>query len=125
MGHSFGGSVAVEIARQNNHFSAGINLDGWLAMKTTAISIPFLFLMNDSFFPPGKEEGMQEIQGTCKNSGASCAVEIIPGAGHDSFSDFGFLKWPFNTLGDPGRGDAYEIFKNINEKIFNFLGNKK
>ena len=78
--------------------------------------------MNDSSFPPGKEEGMQEIQQTCKNSGASCIVEIVPGAGHNSFGDFAFCKWPFNTLlDDPGRGDPYEVFKNINKKILNFF----
>ncbi len=122
MGHSFGGSAAVEVARQDKHFVVGINLDGWLQMKTTnAIPIPFLFLMNNSLFPPGKEEGMEEIQKTCAVSGNHCAVHIIPGAGHNSFSDFAFYKWPFNKLGDPGVVNSYMLLKDISNKIRLFL----
>lgn len=122
MGNSLGGSAAVEVARHDRHFTVGINLDGWLQMKTTnAIPIPFLFLMNDSLFPPGKDEGMEEIQKTCAASGDHCTVHIIPGSGHNSFADFAFYKWPFSKLGDPGKGDPYRVLKDISNKIWDFL----
>jgi dienelactone hydrolase len=124
MGHSFGGSTAVEIARNDHRFTAGVNLDGWLKMQSTdKIEIPFLFLLNDSLFPVGRQDGTQEINETCQAS-TTCTAYSIPNAGHSSFYDLAFLKWPFNQGElDRGKGDPYIIFENIKKAVKSHIQN--
>lgn len=141
MGHSFGGAVALAAARQDKRCTAAINLDGSLTFDPHGeqpIEKPVLNLLSDY-------ERESFLSQRLKNVDTSKAeylaykyssffklrkkihdpvyTMVIKKSGHDSFSDYIFLKYPLAKIFhiDSGEADCYKIFYKINTISVQFL----
>ena len=140
MGHSFNGVVALSACRKDNRCKAVINLDGSLSFDKHAdqpIEKPVLMLLQDyereSFLAKRlkgltttKEEYLKykysSLKQLCKSPKDPVYTILIKNAGHDSFSDLLFLKWPLATLANIDIGqEPYKIFSTINNYVIDFL----
>lgn len=141
MGHSFYGVAALNACRQDKRCKAAINLDGSLSFDPNPdqpISKPVLMLLQDyereSFLAKRlknekttKEEYLNykysSVLQLCKSPNDPVYAILIKNAGHDSFSDSLFFKYPLASLWgfDIGEDDPYKLFRIINKYIVSFL----
>ena len=116
-GHSFGGSVSAELAREDPRVLSAIILDGVLTgpVATTGLDKPLFRIMAETaFLPPGSENspiqstrvhaqmgllGENALAATFKKFGGYQV--IIRGIDHENFSDKGFFS-PFHSLSGIG-----------------------
>lgn len=138
MGHSAGGTAAIELCRIDQRCKAAIDLDGWYdqAIGNEAITQPLLLvfgsksvevseptadylkrkeLTKKQYFDQQQkiEEHKKEL---CKHS--NCSMVILPGVEHEDFGDFIFLKWPLRPWYDV---NSYATIKRVNELISTFF----
>lgn len=98
IGHSHGGSVAIELVKQDPRVKTGIDMDGWTYTVNTTepLTKPFLVMtaIHDFTKPlTGGSAGFDIFMKNMQNQQKD-ALAIIPKADHDSFSDMIQLKWP-------------------------------
>lgn len=89
VGHSFGGSVAAELARTDTRIKAGINMDGALRGEHAqdVFDVPFMFLMANN-----KHGGpLEDNYALFKQLAKDAYFIMIDKTGHDSFCDTGLL----------------------------------
>ncbi len=138
MGHSAGGTAALEFCRSNKQCKAVIDLDGWYdqIIKPEPIGTPTLLLFAEKsreISEPTEEylkrkqltkeqyytrerEIDKHIKQLCK--APNCSLVFIPGATHDSFGDGILFKWPFRGWQEP---ESYALLTNINSRIIHFF----
>ena len=138
MGHSAGGTVAIELCRIDHRIKACIDLDGWYdhVIGNTPIKQPLLLmfgsktvevteptaeylkrkqLSRDEYY--AREEKIAEYRRALCN-GLDCEMITIAGAKHGDFSDEVFLKWPLREWSAP---DAYWVIQTINNHCLQFF----
>ncbi len=138
MGHSAGGTAAIEFCRIDNRCKAAANLDGWydhvigheplkqplllmFGSKSIEVAEPTLDylkrkeLTREQYYERERKitEHKEEL---CKES--QCSTIIIPGASHEDFSDLVLLKWPLRSWNEP---NGYTIMASINKSILKFF----
>jgi dienelactone hydrolase len=96
MGHSFGGTTTLELAKQNiPGVVAAINLDGaWLSYQadSSALNVPLLALLSTQNQLQGQDLGLHGTfdQMLQTNSSAAYLIEIA-GTAHMNFTDLNFV----------------------------------
>lgn len=101
VGFSFGGTTALEAARQDRRIRAVVNLDGYVFTEPSHIEVPVLTLTSDFLAPrlrrPGKPHPRQAPDWPYNAQGFARSLEMADGGGasltisgtlHDSFSDW-------------------------------------
>lgn len=138
MGHSAGGTAAIEFCRSDKRCKAAIDLDGWYdhvigqeplhkpllvmfgskSLEVTEPTAEYLKrkeLTRDEYYE--REKKINEHRNKlCAES--MCSFLVIPGATHNDFNDEVFMKWPLHSWDST---DAYKITSTINEHIIEFL----
>ena len=124
VGHSFGGSTAIQALRFIPAIKAAINLDGVLAGREAydVLKKPALMILASN----GHEKLNQEIKELMHKSDQDGHVIVINGAIHDSFSDRGLVLAPSWTLSwvnwwQGEREDPEKIFENTINAALSFL----
>lgn len=138
MGHSAGGSAAIEFCRVDSRCKVAIDLDGWYdhIIDHRPSDKPLLLLFGSQSVevsePTAAYLARKEItreqyyarehaiaghkQELC--SGLNCSMIVVPNAEHNDFSDEILLKWPL-------RGwhavESYATLAFINNHILHFL----
>ncbi|MCB9493765.1 MAG: alpha/beta fold hydrolase [Epsilonproteobacteria bacterium] len=153
VGHSFGGSVAAQLCRTDQRFSAGVNLDGPLfgSDASKPSKVPFMTMRGDVFLKRFEQEDSDEFDGMweekeqlqkryidaidqfCQQAEVDNYLLTIHGADHLSFTDAPILKRSCFMLGylDFLTGTIEELRMNklVNDYLVNFfdqyLKNKK
>lgn len=138
MGHSAGGTAAIELCRIDHRIKACIDLDGWYdhIIGNTPIEQPLLLmfgsksieitepttkylkrkqLSRDEYY--AREEKIAEHRKTLCNS-LTCEMITIANASHEDFGDEVFLKWPLRRRSAP---DAYWLIQTINNHCLQFF----
>lgn len=137
MGHSAGGTAAIELCRIDNRCKAAINLDGWYdhIISPTPLATPLLMLFGQAsteITEPTpdylKQKGLtkeqyyareraieQHKKELCANS--NCSIVYIPGASHEDFGDGALVKWPLRSW----HADSYITIGLINKHINAFF----
>lgn len=138
MGHSAGGTSAIEFCRADSRCKAAVDLDGWydhvigkepinkpllliFAEKTIEVSEPTPeYLTRKELTREQYFEREKNIYAHRKKlcSVPNCTMIVIPEAAHSDFDDLMFLKWPFrswNTI------EPYKTIELINGHIVKFL----
>ena len=138
MGHSAGGTTAIEISKIDKRVKAAIDLDGWYenVISYDPIPVPLLLMFGSKSIEvtePSQEyltrKGITKEQyydrekkiaahkeELCQKS-KDCQMIIIPNASHGDFGDFALAKWP---LGQWNSADSYTL-KLINTHIVKFF----
>lgn len=121
IGHSHGGSVSIELVKQDPRIKAGIDMDGWTyTVNTTEPLIkPFLVMtaMHDFTEPfTGGSLGFDVFMKNLQNQDTKALV-IVPEANHDSFSDMIQLKWPLGMR----QQVAQKVSDDIKQHLVQFL----
>lgn len=141
IGHSAGGTAAIELCRIDERIKACVDLDGWYdhiighhpintpllliwAEKTLEISEPTLEylqrkqLTRQQYFERVRriEKHQQEL---CQES-RSCSSVVIPRATHGDFGDLMLLKWPVRSWNEV---DGYKTLEFISKHITQFFNN--
>ncbi len=139
MGHSAGGTAAIEFCRSDNRCKAAVDLDGWydhiigheplkkplllmFGAKSVEVSEPMPeYLKRKGITREQYFEREQNIANhrkeLCKEP--LCSMIIIPGATHDDFGDGILIKWPLRAW---HAADSYKTLTIINTHIIKFLG---
>lgn len=139
MGHSAGGTAAIEFCRMDTRCKAAANLDGWydhvigyepmstplllmFGSKSIEVSEPTPeYLKRKNFTREQYYERERKIKEhkeiLCKKS-ANCTMIIVPGAEHGDFEDIVLFKWPFRSL---SAADGYALLAIINGHILKFF----
>ncbi len=113
LGHSHGGWVVTDFCAHSAICKAGINMDGWTkTVDVKSFNKPFLFLLND--------QSIEGVDAFYKSLEYPVRKEIIPGAGHEAFSDFVFIKKSLSTYFGIS-SDPNLVRNNIIEKIVTFF----
>jgi predicted dienelactone hydrolase len=138
MGHSAGGTAAIEFCRVDKRCKAAVNLDGWYdhIITSTPLAVPLLMMFGEKSIEiiEPSQEYLQRKELTkeqyfaredaivahkeqlCK--GDNCKMVIIPNAEHAAFGDEVLLKWPLRAW---HLGDAYTIINKTNKEIVKFF----
>lgn len=138
IGHSAGGTAAIEFCRTDKRCKAAVNLDGWYdhIISTDPLPVPLLMVFGQKsveITEPTEEylqrKGLTKKQyyerenaivkhkkQLCEND--NCKMIIIPNAEHAAFGDEILLKWPFRAW---HLGDAYTIINETNKLVVNFF----
>lgn len=138
MGHSAGGTAAIEFCRIDKRCKAGVDLDGWYdqAIGHEPLQQPLLLMFGSKSLEvtePSTEylkrkeltreryyEREQNIadhkKELCKNK--NCSMIIILEANHTDFSDEALLKWPLRPW---NAVNGYKAMAEINGHILNFF----
>lgn len=140
MGHSAGGTAAIELCRIDNRCKAAIDLDGWYdqAIGHEPIKKPLLLLFGSQSIevtePTAeylarknitreqyyeREQNIEEHKKELCND-PLCSMVIIPGASHGDFGDEVLFKWPLRPW---SAADSYTTIELINQNILKFLDN--
>lgn len=137
MGHSAGGTAAIEFCRTSNLCKAAIDLDGWYdhiigheplkkpllllfgekSIEVTEPTPEYLArkqLTRDQYFE--REQKIADHKAVLRND-PLCSMTIIPNATHGDFGDEILEKWPLNR----SSSDPYKVLATINTQILNFL----
>ena len=137
MGHSAGGTAAIEFCRIDDRCKAAVDLDGWydhiiaheplkkpllliFGSKSIEISEPTPeYLKRKELSREQYFEREQKIADHRKElcSISSASMVVIPGLGHD-FGDGLLLKWPLREWNDV---DGYTSLKRINSHLLQFF----
>lgn len=138
MGHSAGGTAAIELCRIDHRIKACIDLDGWYdhIIDNTPIKQPLLLmfgsktievteptaeylkrkqLSKDEYY--AQEEKIANHRRALCNS-LKCEMITIAGASHEDFSDEVLLKWPLRRWSAP---NAYWVIQTINNHCLQFF----
>ena len=138
MGHSAGGTVAIELCRADSRCKAAVNLDGWYdqAIGQEPIVQPLLLMFGSKSIEvtePTAEylkrkeltrekyyEREEAIEAHKKAlcSSPNCAMIIIPGAKHGDFGDPLELTWRHRLC---GASQTYKIIAEINRHVTAFF----
>lgn len=138
MGHSAGGTAAIEVSRIEPRIKACINLDGWYdhVIGWEPMNVPTLLLFGsesrevseptqeylerkqltrEQYYEREKriEEHMKSI---CQEK--DCIMQIIEKAGHGDFSDEVLFKWPLRAW---NARESYGLMREINGIIVAFF----
>lgn len=138
MGHSAGGTAAIEVSRTEPRIKACVDLDGWYdhVIGWEPMKVPTLLLFGSisrEVSEPTKEylerkqltreqyyereqcieEHMQHI---C--DGKDCTMQIVEKASHGDFSDEVLFKWPLRRW---NARESYGLIREINGAIIAFL----
>lgn len=138
MGHSAGGTAAIEFCRIDKRCKAAVNLDGWYdhIISTDPLPVPLLMIFGQKSIeitePTAeylkrkdltkehyylREKAIAEHkEQLCKKN--NCKMIIIPNAEHAAFSDELLLKWPLRSW---HLGDAHTIINKTNKQVINFF----
>ncbi|QQS41669.1 MAG: hypothetical protein IPM63_01615 [Acidobacteriota bacterium] len=93
-GHSVGGAAAMEAANLDRRIAAVINFDGTPSGQVLkeGIKQPFMMIEDKKdLTQPGNKIQFDRRQDLCEKVGGDCYRVLIPGASHNSFSEFGVL----------------------------------
>jgi dienelactone hydrolase len=116
VGHSFGGSTALQACHEDRKCTAAVNLDGALygAVATDGLDVPSLLVGHDGSCitgdcaPTGTADRADAAAAATFASASTGAVRraTVPRTGHLDFTDDGvyYWAWPLHTL--LGLGDA-------------------
>lgn len=138
MGHSAGGSTAIEFCRIDNRCKAAVDLDGWydhvigqepinkpllliFAEKTIEVSEPnaeYLKrkeLTREQYFER-EINSKEHREKLC--SVPTCSMLVIPRATHGDFDNHIFLKWPLREWNEV---EPYTTIGTLNTHILNFF----
>jgi hypothetical protein len=138
MGHSAGGTAAIELCRIDHRLKACIDLDGWYdhIIGDTPIEQPLLLifgsksievteptveylkrkqLSRDKYYT--REKKIAEHRRALCN-GSTCDMIIIDGASHEDFGDEVLLKWPLRGWAAP---DEYWVIQAVNNYCLQFF----
>lgn len=138
MGHSAGGTAAIEFCRSDNSCKAAVDLDGWYdhVIGHEPINKPLLLLFGSKSVEIGeptdeylkrkeitREQYFQREQKIAQHrnelcTSPQCTLKIIEGAGHGDFGDQ--FKWPLRSWNEIS---ANKLFKIINSTILEFFNN--
>lgn len=138
MGHSAGGTAAIEFCRNNKQCKAAINLDGWYdhIIKPEPLDVPLLLMFGEKSIEVTEptQEYLQRKQLTreqyCDREKAImqhraalcasplCTLKVIEGASHGDFGDSILFKWPLRSWQAAPR---YQTLTKINATIIEFL----
>ncbi|KAI1209664.1 platelet-activating factor acetylhydrolase [Annulohypoxylon truncatum] len=129
MGHSFGGSTAVEIVRESDRFSyigQGILLDAWGQatpkpgdISHQSLHKPLLIINSEAFMHwPKNFKKLSDIAREAKDGGAFCWMLTIKGSTHLSQTDFAVLypQWMsifMKTMVNPRRA----VYLTVNSSL--------
>lgn len=138
MGHSAGGTSAIEFCRNDNRCKAAIDLDGWYdhAIGQEPLNKPLLLIFAEKTIEVSepspeylkrKELTREQYFEREKNIDAhrkklcsvpTCSMIIIPEATHGDFDDLMFLKWPLRSWNSI---EPYKTIELINDYAVKFL----
>lgn len=139
MGHSAGGTAAIEFCRMDKRCKAIINLDGWYdqVIGYEPLTTPMLLLFEqpeeiieeptpeylkrknltrEEYYE--RERNIEEHKKLLCETSTDCSIVIIPGVTHGSFEDAVLLKWPMRSL---NAADGYTLLTAINQNVLNFF----
>lgn len=138
LGHSAGGTAAIEVCRIDDRCKAVINLDGWYdhVIGHEPLQQPLLLLFGsksvevteptpeylqrkkltrEQYFE--REKSIEKhIKELCTSE--NCSMEIIPDVAHEDFSDSILLKWPLRAW---NTAETYKTLTKINDSILQFF----
>ncbi len=139
MGHSAGGTAAIEFCRTDKRIKACVDLDGWYdhIIGSKPLSAPLLLMWAEKSreiteptaeYLKRKQETKEQYYARqnavtkhqnelCQNS-ADCRTIIVPHATHGDFSDEILLRWPLRPW---NAVDAYKTIRFVNERIAQFF----
>jgi dienelactone hydrolase len=138
MGHSAGGTAAIELCRIEDRCKAAANLDGWYdhVIGHELLHKPLLLMFGSESIDVTeptpeylkrkgltRDQNFEREQNSAKHrqalcNDAQCTMMVIPGASHGDFGDEALMKWPFRAWSAP---DSYETLKSINRGVLNFF----
>ncbi len=138
MGHSAGGTAAIEFCRSDARYKAAIDLDGWYdqVIGEKPIGKPLLLMFGSKSLEvsePTPEylkrkeltreqyfEREQKISDHRKTlcADTQCQMIVIQGVEHGDFGDAILLKWPLRAW---GAADSYVTIRSINQGVIQFL----
>lgn len=138
MGHSAGGTAAIECCRRDKRCKVAIDLDGWYdhVIGNEPIEQPLLLMFGSKSLKVSeptvdylakKEMSREQYYARACNradhrerlcKSATCEMVIIPHASHGDFGDEILLKWPLRGWRDV---EAYTTLSTINGYILKFL----
>jgi dienelactone hydrolase len=99
-GHSFGGTVSVEVCQIDKRCTAGVDIEGKLSGNLSILTKPFLFIV-----APHEEEILKPVKDLLNDKTTPIYYAEIKEANHGSFGDF-YLIAPWKELPklDPIKG---------------------
>lgn len=139
MGHSAGGTAAIEFCRIDTRCKAMIDLDGWYdqVIGYEPLTTPMLLLFEQPEEPTEEptpeylkrknltreeyyecEHTIAEHKKTLCETSTDCSTVIIPGVTHGSFEDAVLLKWPMRSV---SASNGYTLLAAINKNILQFF----
>lgn len=139
MGHSGGGTAAIETCRVDKRCKAAVDLDGWFdqAIEWEPLNVPLLLMFagkepTDIEEPTARylqRKGLTREQYIEREkriinhkkmlcSSPLCEMLYLPHADHGSFSDWPLAKWPLRAWNTPNPNG---IIKEINDHILSFF----
>lgn len=97
VGHSLGGSAALEECRRSGDFGACIDIDGdvWGKVETAGVGRSFLVILNEPIPPVGERMAKERRDGwlaVAEKQKAEATVAIVTGTNHLSFTDAPFVN---------------------------------
>ncbi len=138
MGHSAGGTAAIELCRIDDRCKAAVDLDGWYdhVIGHELINKPLLLMFGSKSIEIGeptteylkrkeitREHYFKREQKIAQHrdelcASPQCTFKIIEGAGHGDFGDQ--FKWPLRSW---NAISANKLFKTINGTVLEFFNN--
>lgn len=140
VGHSAGGTAAIETCRVDSRCKAAINLDGWYdhVIGWEPLKVPLLMLFagaepteiseptaeylkrkhltREQYFD--RERTIAQHKRQLCSAVSGCEMRYLPGTGHGDSGDWNLMKWPLRSWNAP---NPYEIHRKINDYILAFL----
>ncbi len=139
MGHSAGGTVAIEFCRMDKRCKAIVDLDGWydhvigheplntqlllmfgqteeLTKEPTPEYLERKNITREQYYE--RERTIEEHKKILCATSTDCSMIIVPGASHRDFSDEVLFKWPiraFNAV------NSYTVLTTINDNVLHFF----
>lgn len=95
-GHSFGGSIAIEVCGLDNRCKAGVDIDGKLAFESrfpNGYKKPFMFILGEHSEVPE----IKSLEKLAAHMGKDAYLVTVSGASHGSFGDYMLIAPPKNA----------------------------
>lgn len=139
MGHSAGGTAAIEFCRMDKRCKAAADLDGWYdhVIGYEPINTPLLLMFGSKSIEVSeptpeylkrknltqeqyyeRERKIKEHKEILCEKSIDCTMIIVPDAEHGDFSDEALFKWPLRAF---SAADGYVLLATINEHILKFF----